>query len=71
MNVLCEFDLEDPDLRVEIDLVSELMIAAAACEGALDQQTIDDVLAAVGGGNHGGEPPVPPRVVAQRTPDES
>lgn len=68
MNDLCEFDLEDTDLRAEIDLVAELMIAAAASDDALDQQTIDAVLGAVmdGDGDDG-----TPRVVAQRTPEES
>ncbi len=71
MNDLCEFDLEDTDLRAEIDLVVELMIAAAASDDALDQQTIDAVLGAVmdGDGDDGGDGTL--RVVAQRTPEES
>lgn len=68
MNDLCEFDLEDTDLRAEIDLVAELMIAAAGSDDALDQQTIDAVLGAVMDGDDGDDGT--PRVVAQRTPEE-
>lgn len=41
-----DIDLEDHVLRAEIDLVVELMVAAADSPGALGQHRIDEILAA-------------------------
>jgi len=40
-----DVDLEDPDLQEEIQLVAELMAAAASSTTHLSQDTIDEVLA--------------------------
>ncbi len=39
-----DVSLEDPDLRLEVALVTDLMIAANHAEGRLDQPTIDRLL---------------------------
>ncbi len=44
-----DVDLQDQDLRGEIDLVGDLMVAAAARPGPLAQAEIDAILA--GGAN--------------------
>ena len=43
-----DVDLLDQDLRGEIDLVSDLMAAAAARPGPLSQDEVDAILAAGG-----------------------
>lgn len=43
MDVL-EIGLEDSELLAEIELVTELMIAATGTPGPLDQETIDTLL---------------------------
>ena len=43
-----EVDLQDHDLRVEIDLVGDLMAAAAARPGPLTQEEVDAILAGSG-----------------------
>ena len=48
MNDRFDVDLEDDQLMVEIDLVTELMIAAAESAGHLEQTRIDSILG-VGG----------------------
>jgi hypothetical protein len=44
-----DVDLQDQDLRGEIDLVSELMAAAATRPGPLSQAEVDAILAGGGG----------------------
>ncbi|MGN6574255.1 MAG: hypothetical protein ACTHKG_01075 [Nocardioides sp.] len=44
-----DVELQDRDLRGEIDLVSELMAAAAARTGPLSQAEVDAILASSGG----------------------
>ena len=40
-----DVDLQDQDLRGEIDLVSDLMAAAASRPGPLSQEEVDAILA--------------------------
>ena len=44
MNDRLDVDLEDDQLMAEIDLVTELMIAAAESSGHLEQASIDAIL---------------------------
>jgi hypothetical protein len=44
-----DVELQDQDLRGEIDLVSDLMAAAAARPGPLTQAEVDAILASSGG----------------------
>jgi len=54
-----DVELQDQDLRGEIDLVSDLMAAAAARPGPLTQAEVDAILASSGGSGGGHHPSGP------------
>ncbi len=44
MNDALNVDLQDPELDAEIQLVAELMVAAARSRGPLAQSAVDEIL---------------------------